>query len=112
MNRHWVARGLKIAFFALLAVTVLSFVVMALWNWIIPPVTGWKAIDFWQALGLLVLSRILFGLRVGFGFGHRGHWRARMAERWEKMTPEERERFREGMRARCGHHRGRENAAT
>jgi hypothetical protein len=31
------------------------------------------------------------------------HWRGRMAERWAQMTPEEREKFREGMRARCGH---------
>jgi hypothetical protein len=25
-----------------------------------------------------------------------------MAERWERMTPEERERFRQGARSRCG----------
>lgn len=58
-------------------------------------------INFWQALGLLVLGKILFG---GFR-GPRGphmHWRGRMMERWEKMTPEEREKFREGMKGRCG----------
>jgi hypothetical protein len=109
MKRNWIVHGLKIALFVILAVTAVSFIVMALWNWLIPAITGWKAIDFWQALGLLVLSRILFGLRAGFGFGHRGHWRGRMAERWHNMTPEEREKFREGMRARCGH-RGRSPA--
>jgi hypothetical protein len=58
-------------------------------------------ITFWQALGLLVLSRLLFG---GFRGGARhGHWRGRMAERWQQMTPEERDRFRTGLGGRCGH---------
>jgi hypothetical protein len=112
MKRHWILHALKIAFFVILAVAALSFVVMALWNWLVPAITGWKAIDFWQALGLLVLSRILLGLRMGFGFGHRGHWRGRMAERWHNMTPEEREKFREGMRARCGHHAPRQASSS
>jgi hypothetical protein len=103
MKRNWILHGAKIAFFVVVAVAVVSFIVMALWNWLVPAITGWSSIDFWQALGLLALSRILFGLRVGFGFGHRGHWRGRMAERWQSMTPEEREKFREGMQARCGH---------
>src|SRR5262245_35162373 len=114
MKRRWILHGLKFAVFVLLAATVMSLVVMTLWNWIIPGLTGWKEITFLQSLGLLVLSRILFGLRMGFGWRHHGHWRARMAERWEKMTPEEREKFRQGMHARCGHHRhrGEESAAT
>jgi len=103
MNRHWILRGLKFALFGALLVAAFTLVLMALWNWLAPAVFGWKAIDFWQALGLLVLSRILFGFRMGFGY--RGHWRGRMAERWERMSPEEREKFREGMRGRCGHHR-------
>src|SRR5258706_1737536 len=103
MKRYWILKGLKVALLVVLAVTVLAFIVMSLWNWLMPAITGWKAIDFWQALGLLVLSRILFGLRAGFGFRHGGHWRGRMAERWHNMTPEEREKFREGMQRRCGH---------
>ena len=103
MRRNWIVRGLVIALVVLVAVMALTYVVMSLWNWVVPGVIGWKAIDFWQALGLLVLSRLLFGFR--FGFGHRMHWRGRMAERWERMTPEEREKFREGMRGRCGHQR-------
>jgi hypothetical protein len=105
MRRNWIVRGLLIALVVAFVVAAASFIVMELWNWLVPAVFGWKAIDFWQALGLLVLSRILFGLRAGF-FGHRGHWhwRGRMSERWARMTPEEREKFREGMLARCGHH--------
>jgi hypothetical protein len=76
-------------------------VVQLLWNWLLPSLFGWRQITFWQAIGLLALCRILFG-----GFGLRGsgrsNFRRRMAERWEHMTPEERERFRQGLRDRCG----------
>jgi hypothetical protein len=80
-------------------------VVMLLWNWLAPMLFGLRLITFWQALGLLALCRILFG---GFGLSgahrsnSRGRMRGRMAERWEQMTPEERERFRQGMRGRWG----------
>jgi hypothetical protein len=88
--------------FGALALAVFGFVVMALWNAVLPAVTGLHPITFIQALGLLVLSRILFGgLR---GWGRRGgHWRARMQARWQQMSPEERERFREmlGSRRSC-----------
>ena len=93
-------RGLKFTLFAALAVTVFGFVVMTLWNWLMPALFGWRLISFWQALGLLALSKILFGFRGGPARHLR--WRRRMMERWEQMTPEEREKFREGMRARCG----------
>lgn len=69
-------------------------VVRRLWNWLLPSLFGVPAITFWQALGLLVLCRILFG---GFGVHGRG---PRRWGRWEHMTPEERERFRHGMRER------------
>ena len=89
-------------------------VVMLLWNWLTPALFGLRLITFWQAIGLLALCRILFG---GFGLGGGGHRSGsrrrmegrirervheRMDERWEQMTPEERERFREGMRGRGG----------
>src|SRR6516162_5066097 len=71
-------------------------IVMQLWNWLLPPLFSLRQITFWQALGILMLSRILFG-----GWGGHGHFRSsfrrRMAERWENMTPEERERFRQGI---------------
>ncbi len=90
-----------IAVVAVLAFAVFSFVFMSLWNWIIPPVVGWHAITYWQALGLLVLSRILFGGFRGGPWRHM-HWRRRMKERWEQMTPEEREKFRQGMHSCWG----------
>ncbi len=80
-------------------------VVRLLWNWLLPPLFGWQQIGFGQALGLLALCRILFG---GFGChggpraGFRGRVADRMAARWAHMTPEERERFRQRVRERCG----------
>jgi hypothetical protein len=79
----------------LLFVAIGGEVVKQLWNWLAPPLFGWRQVTFWQAVGLLALCRILFG---GFGRGgsRRSHWRRR--------TPEERERFRQGVRGRfdCG----------
>jgi hypothetical protein len=82
------------ALLVLVAIAVLGWIVMALWNWVIPAVfVGGRAIDYLHALGLLVLSRILFGGFRGRGGWHgRGPWR-----RWERMTPEERENFLKGV---------------
>jgi hypothetical protein len=93
-------RFLKVAAIAILAFTVFGFVVTHLWNYLMPGLFGLHAITFWQAVGLIVLGRLLFG-----GFGPRfggAPWRRHWADRWEQMTPEEREKFREGMRGRCG----------
>ena len=100
MKQRWLLRCLKVASVALLACTLVTFVVMSLWNLIVPSIFNLKAITFWQALGLLVLSKLLFGSFRGFSSGG-PRWRKRMAERWEKMTPEEREKLKEGMRAGC-----------
>jgi hypothetical protein len=84
-----------------LAIFVMGEVVMRLWNWLLPPLFGWHTVTFWQAFGLLVLCRILFG---GFG-GHDRHRRGdrkRLRERWNQMSPEERDRLRQGLRGRCG----------
>jgi len=102
-KRERFLRGLRWVPVVIAFAAIFGWIVMALWNWLVPPVIGWKAIDYWQALGLLLLSRIFFGFGRfgGHGHGHH-HWRARMVERWEQMTPEEREKFREGMRGhRC-----------
>ena len=82
-------------------IAVGGVIVLQLWNWLAPALFGWRAITFWQALGLLALCRILFG---GFGFGRAGghgfrrHWK----DRCDMMTPEERERFRARMRGMWG----------
>jgi hypothetical protein len=92
-----IAKVLKVLVFAVLFVLLGGFVVKELWNWLVPEIFGWKAITLVQAIGLLVLSKILFG---GFHkhVGGRHGWKRGMDERWARMTPEERERFKAGMR--------------
>jgi hypothetical protein len=92
------AKMAKILLMALIAITVVGFVVMELWNALIPQIFGLRTLTFWQALGLLLLAKLLFGGFHRHSGGRR--WRHRMKERWEQMTPEERDRFRQGMR--CG----------
>ena len=101
-------RKKRILFIAPLAIVGIAIfiwiggeVVMHLWNWLLPTLFGWRQITFWQALGLLALCRILFGGH-GVRGSHRSSIRRRMAERWEKMTPEEREKYRQSFRGRCG----------
>jgi hypothetical protein len=103
--------GLKIFVLILAAAALAGLVVMSLWNWLAPDLFGWHPISFGQALGLLVLCRLLIGGFRGRGGWH-SHWRARLAERLEAMTPEEREKFRAGMHARCGWHSAPETKAT
>ena len=79
--------------------------VMHLWNWLTPALFGWRQVTFWQAVGILALCRILVGGHGLYGRSRsniRRRMEERMSERWERMTPEERERFRQGMRGRCG----------
>jgi hypothetical protein len=102
MKRKWIYLAPLAVLATLLFIALGGEVVRQLWNWLLPPLFGWRQITFWQALGILALCRILFG-----GFGHHGFhrsgFRRRMAERWDAMTPEERERLRQGMRRRCGY---------
>ncbi len=99
MPRNPVAKVLKIALFVVVGSAVFGFIVMSLWNWLVPALFGGHPITFWQALGLFLLSKILFG---GFHGRGRGPWRQHLRQRWEQMPPEEREKFRQGMRGRCG----------
>jgi hypothetical protein len=109
-------RLLRIMFFVALAVTAFGYLVMWLWNWLIPAIFGLHAINYWKALGLLVLCKILFG---GFGGRHpfSKDWRARSTWnmspeerakcrtailRWNEMTREERDKFRAEMYGGCG----------
>jgi hypothetical protein len=76
-----------------------GWVVMHLWNWLLPMLFGWRVITFWQALGMLVLCRILFGR---WGGGPRSAAFGRGRHGWKKLTPEEKEEWRRRMRERCG----------
>lgn len=105
MRRKWFFIG-PLAILGVLAfIFVGGELVMHLWNWLLPPLFGWGQITFWQALGLMLLCRILFGGRGVFrssGSNMRHRIRERMRERWEHMTPEEREKSRQRFRGVCG----------
>jgi len=101
MRKKWIFIAPAAVVGILLFIALGGEVVLHLWNWLLPPLFGWRQITFWQALGILALCRILFGRIGGRGF-RRSKFRGRMAERWQHMTPEEREKFRQGMGGRCG----------
>jgi hypothetical protein len=101
MKRYWPFKALKIATIIILVAAVVGLVIEHLWNWLMPAIFGLPTITYLQALGLLLLSKILLG---GI-HRHSGGWHGRrrhLQERWEQMSPEERERFRAGMRGRRG----------
>ncbi|MBS1682844.1 MAG: hypothetical protein JST48_14115 [Bacteroidetes bacterium] len=93
----------KIVAFVLLAIVALSWITMWLWNWLVPDLFHGPQINYWQTMGLLLLSKILFS---GFTKGHRhggGPWRPYWKEKWNTMSPEERERFKQKLKDKwCG----------
>lgn len=97
----WVSAPLMVIGF-LLIVAGLSAAVMLLWNAILPDLTGVSSISFWQALGLLVLSKILFG---GFSGGCHNKKKNgpphRFRKKWRNMDEEERQKFKEEWKKRC-----------
>src|SRR6201993_3617352 len=95
---YWIA---PLAIVGMVAFAVIGGeVVMHLWNWLLPPLFGWRTLGFWQALGLLALCRILFG-----GLGGHGPC-PRRGRRWGRgcrnMSPEEQEKFRKAMQEGYG----------
>lgn len=91
-------------FLGVAGLAVFSAVVLLLWNALMPDLFHLPVITFWQAVGLLILSKIFFGgFRGGWGGGpFRGRWKEKLQQRWMEMTPEERERFQQ----QWGHRHG------
>jgi len=92
-----IAKFIAMAIAGIIAITLFIFlggkVVQLLWNWLMPMLFGLREVTFWQAVGILALSRILFGgLGMGGSRGPRKH----------RFTLEEKERFRQRMRDRDG----------
>ena len=103
-RRFWFGKAVMILVCITAFVMLFSFIVMNLWNAILPDVLGVKMITFWQALGILVLSKILFS---GFGGFHhkreqiKNRFRQKMMDKWSTMTPEEKQKFKEQLKNRC-----------
>lgn len=103
-RRFWFGKAVMILVCITAFVMLFSFIVMNLWNGVLHEVVNVKTITFWQALGILVLSKILFS---GFGGFHhkrehfRNRFRQKMMDKWEKMSPEEKQQFKDQLKNRC-----------
>ena len=104
-ERFYYGRRRKPLFFLfmLLMLLLVSALVMVLWNAIIPGITGWKEINYWQAAGLLILGRILSG-RFGPAMNHRRKSPAmlrKFREKFANASPEEKEALKAEWKRRC-----------
>ena len=101
-RRSWARRIFLMILIGAVALLIFGGVVMLLWNNVLAQVVPISVITFWQALGILALSKILFGGFRG-GWGSRPHyWKQGMMQKWNSMTPEEREKFKPQWQQRCG----------
>ena len=73
--------------------TLISFIVMMLWNNLLPDIINVKPINFYQALGIFILCKILFG----FGKGGGG---MKMKNKCTNYSQEQKEMFRSEMKER------------
>ena len=92
-----VSKIIKFTFFAVLAAFLFGVILMYLWNWLVPDIFGGPQLSLLQAVGLLILSKILFG---GFGsrFAHkRDMWKKHYENKLARMDPEEREKFKQNL---------------
>ena len=104
--------------FFLIATLILGGAVMFLWNAILPELTGVSPVKYWQAVGLLILCRILLG-NFGGRIRQSRNWQGNQGDetdksetafssnrpwggKWMSMTEEERQQFKNEMRRRCG----------
>lgn len=101
-HKNW----FRFVLLAVAGIALAGLAVMLLWNWLAPAVFGLSHIHYLQALGLLILSRILFRGHPNF----RAHWRRHMEQRWQEMTPEERDNFRVGLCSCWGRGRSAESS--
>jgi len=104
MKRWWFLKITKFAAIFVVMVLLLGFVVMQLWNALIPDLLKGPEITFLQAVGILVLTHILFhgGPRRHWHSGHRERWRKHWEEKLASLTPEEREKLKAEWKRRCG----------
>ncbi len=110
--KHRINRGILFVPLFIGGVFLFGLLLMLLWNAVLPAaVPAIKAINYWQAMGIFVLSKILFGFNRGWG-GRRHQWKQRMDQKWNNMTPEEREKFNTEWKNRCGGRWGRRQEET
>jgi membrane protein required for beta-lactamase induction len=108
MRTYYGFRIGKFVVLGIVAFALFTFVVMLLWNWLIPVIFNGPVLTFWQAAGLLLLSKIIFS---GIWKDHkpfhndRSIWRKKFEEKLNKMSEEDREKFKSRFHGRWFHHR-------
>ena len=111
MNKvvKYILIGVGIAILCIVGFGLFIWLFQYLWNWLVPGIIGWRAITYWEALGLFILSKILFkGITWNNNQGShwnrhwKAKWNAKWREKWETMNPEDKERFKQKMREKCG----------
>ena len=103
MKRHWMFKAVRMVLFLAAFVLLAGVAVMVLWNALVPAIFGGVQITWIQALGLLILARILTSGRgrVGFGAYGRGRWRERWESKIASMSPDERKKWQEEFGRSC-----------
>lgn len=93
-------KGIFIGVMAIAGIFGLTWLVMELWNHLLPEIIHVERVSFWQAMGILVLSKILFG---GMKFGGNNYQgRNRFKEKFGNMSEEDKEAFKQKMKERWG----------
>lgn len=97
---YWKPRHRMILVPVIAIILVASALVQWLWNLLLPHLLNVPRIRYWEALGLLALSRILFG---GFHFRkpYPSSHRSAVREKFMQMSEEERQQFRNQWKNRC-----------
>jgi hypothetical protein len=70
--KQYVTKAFKVLFFIILGLAIaflVGYIVMRLWNWLMPELFGVPMIGYWQAVGILILAKIIFGFGSGDGPG-------------------------------------------
>ena len=82
-----------------------TYVVMLLWNWLVPELFSGPILTYWQTLGILVLSKILLS---GIGHGHKDRWSWRRDHSWSHRHPSSywRKKFEEKMNGKVAGEEG------
>ena len=118
-KKNWIKYGFLWLLAGAAMITIMGLAAMYLWNWLIPTLFSGPSVTFIEALGLIILGKLLTGFGGGMGgrkwkhrgYGrdgwccgdeHSGYWKKRWQEKMEHMTPEERERFKKYYYERCG----------
>ena len=105
--KYGAAKIIKYTVLAIAGILLLGYVVFLLWNWLMPDLFHLGSITFLQSLGILLLSKILFGGFKGNWYHKNWNdrkklWRERMEAKMSNMSAEEKERFKQELAKRCG----------